>query len=193
MGKPEMRTDEELAKDVQAGDKEKFGILVERYEEKLLRYGRKFLSRREDIEDIVQDIFISSYKNLQGFDAAQRFSPWIYRIAHNAFVNGLRSKMRNPLSFFDFDALVSHPIYENPEEKERELSDMKEMIERGLDKLSPKYRESLILYYLEELSYQEIADILRIPPSTVGIRIKRAKEALRKVYNELNLHYGEQK
>ncbi len=183
-------TDEELAISVQNGDKEAFGTLVKRYEAKLMRYGRKFLSTREDIEDMVQDIFISSYKNMKSFDASQRFSPWIYRIAHNAFVNGLRSKAHNPLLLFDLDTLISHPVYEDPAEKERESADMRKMIDTGLEKISPKYREALILYYLEELSYQEIADVLHVPVSTVGVRIRRGKEALRKAYQRLDLHYN---
>ena len=184
-------TDEGLAISVQNGDKEAFGALVKRYEAKLLRYGRKFLSTREDVEDMVQNIFISSYKNMKSFDPSQRFSPWIYRIAHNAFVNALRSKTRNPILLFDLDTLVSHPVYEDPAEKERESVDMRKMIDAGLENISPKYREVLILYYLEELSYQEIVDVLHIPISTVGVRIRRGKEALRKAYKKLDLHYYE--
>ena len=82
-------TDEELALLVQKGDKEKFGLLMKRYDPKLSRYGRKFLSRKENIDDIVQDIFISTFQNIQGFDVSLKFSSWIYRIAHNAFVNAL--------------------------------------------------------------------------------------------------------
>ncbi len=96
-------TDEEAARLVQKGDKDAFGLLVERYEAKLVRYGGKFISRNEDIEDIVQDVFLSCYQNIQSFDASQKFSPWIYRIAHNAFVNGLRKRKRSPLVYVDFD------------------------------------------------------------------------------------------
>ena len=107
-------TDEQLAVLVQQGDKEKFGILMKRYEDKLLRYGRKFLSGKENIEDVVQEVFIKTYENIRSFDTTQKFSPWIYRIAHNTFVNGLKSYLRNPLYLFDYDALISHPVYEDP-------------------------------------------------------------------------------
>ncbi|MCK9344896.1 MAG: RNA polymerase sigma factor [Candidatus Pacebacteria bacterium] len=183
------KTDEEIVLLVQRGDTEQFGELVERYEEKLLRYGRKFLSRREDIQDIVQDIFISTYQNIQNFDTLQRFSPWIYRIAHNAFVNRLKKNSYNPLILVDFDTLVSHPVYEDPAPLEREQKEMRVMIDRGLEELAPKYREILILHYLEDMSYKEISDILQIPGGTVGIRLKRAKEALKKVYETMNLHH----
>jgi RNA polymerase sigma-70 factor (ECF subfamily) len=187
---PIQTTDEACVKKVQEGDKEAFGTLVERYEEKLLRYGRKFLSTQEDIEDIVQDVFMSAYQNIQSFDLSQRFSPWIYRIAHNAFVNGLKKHSRSPFISFDLDTLISHPVYEDPKIFEEEHKEMKKMIDVGLKELSPKYREILVLYYLEDMSYKEIAEILQVPTGTVGIRIKRAKEALREVYKEKNITYG---
>ena len=111
-------TDEEVALRVQRGDKEAFGMLVERYEKKLLRYGRKFLSEQEDVVDIVQDIFVSVYQNIRSFDTTQKFSSWAYRVAHNAFVNGLRKNSRNPLTLFDFDTLISHTVYEDPAQVE---------------------------------------------------------------------------
>ncbi len=172
-------SDEALAARVQRGERAPFGVLVERYEGKLLRYGRKFLSRKEDIEDIVQDVFISAYQNMQSFDIRQRFSPWIYRIAHNAFVNALRRNERGPL-FIDFDTLLSHPVYEDPVGGEREQREMRVLIDKGLEKLPAKYREVLVLHYFEELSYKDIAEVLQIPMSTVGIRLKRGKDALKK-------------
>ncbi len=184
-------TDEELAVRVQKGDKEVFGVLMERYEAKLLRYGAKFLSRHDDIVDIVQDVFISTYQNIQNFDASQRFSPWVYRIAHNAFVNGLKKHSYNPLTLVDFDTFISHVAYEDPVPREREQQEMKKIIDKGLEGLQPKYREVIILHYLEDMPYKEIADILQIPVGTVGIRIKRAKESLKAAYEKLNMHYGE--
>lgn len=174
---PEL-SDETLAERVQRGETDAFGALVERYEEKLNRYGRKFLADRETVVDLVQDTFLRTYENIQSFDGGARFSPWIYRIAHNVFVNELKKKSRNPLLLVDFDTLVSHPAYDDPAPREREQREMREMIERGLAQLPPKYREVLVLYYLQEVPYKEIADILQVPLGTVGVRLKRAKEAL---------------
>jgi len=184
-------TDEQLALQVQNGDKEKFGILMTRYEDKLFRYGRRFLSSQDNIEDIVQEVFIKTYQSIRSFDINQKFSPWIYRIAHNSFVNELRRNSRNPFVFFDLDTLVSHPVYEDPAITERNQKEMRVMIDACLDKLSSNYKEIIILYYYEELGYKEIADILRIPVGTVGIRLKRAKEALRKAYDKSGYTYEE--
>ena len=173
-------TDEQLALLVQKGDGEKFGILMDRYEKKLFRYGKKFLSDLDNIEDVVQEVFIKTYKNIQSFDPSQRFSPWIYRIAHNTFINAIKKNSRIPLNFLDFDIILAHTADDDPAVKERERKEMAEIIDKGLEKLKPSYKEIIILYYLEELSYKEIADILQVPIGTVGIRIKRAKEILKK-------------
>ncbi len=176
--------DETIAKRVQAGETDAYGELVVRYEAKLLRYGRKFLARDEDRQDIVQDVFISAYQNIQSFDTTQRFSPWIYRIAHNAFVNEIRKNERRPILPFDFDTVIPHVAYEDPAESEREQKDMRTYLERGLGNISSKYREVLVLHYFEDMAYKDIADILQVPQGTVGIRLKRAKEALRAQYKE---------
>lgn len=173
--------DEQIAEQVQEGDREAFGFLVDRYQGKLQRYGTKFLSRKEDIEDIVQDVFMSAYKNIKSFHTDERFSPWIYRIAHNAFVNGLRKKERSPLLTIDFDTLVSHTVYEDPAESEREQKETRDMLDKVLTNINPRYREILVLHYFEEMPYRDIAEVLKIPIGTVGVRIRRAKEALKRI------------
>lgn len=183
------RTDEELARMTQDGNKEAFGALVERYEPRLARYGRKFLSVEEDIEDMLQEVYIRAYRNIQSFDTRQRFSPWIYRIAHNTYVNELRRKSRSPFFTVDFDSFLAHPHADEKVERESEEREMKEMVETGLANVTPKYREVLILFYQESLSYQEIADVLQVPIGTVSVRLKRAKEALAKAYDALHLKY----
>ncbi len=172
--------DEKLALYLQQGLEEPLGILMDRYGPKLMRYGKKFLSNPDNIEDIVQEVFIKVYQNIQGFDTNQKFSPWIYRIAHNSFVNRLRAADKEPILSFDFDALVSHSVYEDPMVKEKENEEMRVIISKGLKKLSPPYREVVTLHYFEDMSYQEIADILHVPIGTVGIRLRRAREILKK-------------
>jgi RNA polymerase sigma-70 factor (ECF subfamily) len=177
------QTDEEIARLVQSGDIDLFGKLIERYEEKIKRYGRKFLKGIEDIEDVVQDVFIKAYENIQSFDIKKKFSSWLYRIAHNEFVNALKKHKKKPLSFFELDIILPHSSAEEVNQKIDNQEILKN-IDRYLDKLSPKYREPFILYYLEELSYKEISDILHVPISTVGVRLKRAKEKLKNKVHE---------
>jgi RNA polymerase sigma-70 factor (ECF subfamily) len=192
VGDPQsVMSDEALAKRVQNGDTAAFGELVSRYEEKLTRYGRRFLARTEDIEDVVQDVFLKAYENMQSYDASYRFSPWIYRIAHNAYVNVLRKHAHRSFNFIDFDTLVSPFSYHEEVENEGERRVLREALDAGLSRIDEKYREILVLHYFEELSYDEIAEVLRIPKGTVGVRLRRGREALKRVGEELKeLHHG---
>jgi RNA polymerase sigma-70 factor (ECF subfamily) len=181
-------TDEDLARMVQNGQTEKFGEIMKRYSPKLFRYGRKFLSDPDNIEDVVQDVFIKTYKNINSFDTSQRFSPWIYRIAHNTYINAIKKQNSGPLFLFDFDTLMSHTVVpDDPILKEREQKEVREFVEKGLSEIEPRYREILVLYYIEDLSYKEIADILQVPIGTVGVRVMRAKKILKDKYEELGL------
>lgn len=169
--------DEDIARSVQQGDIEQFGVLVERYEQKLMRYTQKFLRDSEDRSDILQDIFIKAYVNIQSFDASQKFSPWIYRIAHNEAINFLKKQKTNKsFSLFDVDVLFPHPVAEEKADTDAEREILKKMIDETLDDIDTKYREILLLYFYEDMSYKDIAQILHIPVSSVGVRIQRAKK-----------------
>jgi RNA polymerase sigma-70 factor (ECF subfamily) len=175
------KTDEDIAMAVQNGDVESFALLVDRYDAKLSRYARKFLFGTEDVKDLVQDVFVKAYVNIKSFDARQRFSPWVYRIAHNEFLNALKKKEKSPLLVFDFDLIFPHLVAVEKADHDANTREIREMLDHSLDKLDVKYREPLILYYFEELSYQEIADILRIPVATVGVRLKRGRDMLKDI------------
>lgn len=183
-------TDEEIAQKVQRGDTDAFGILVERYEDKMLRYARRFLFGYEDGEDAVQGVFLRSYINIKQFDTTKKFSSWLYRIAHNEFINVIKKKGKESLPLFEVDTLFPHLVAQEDSAKDFEQKELKEMLEKHLQKISPKYREILVLYYFEQLGYTEIAEILKIPPSTVGVRLKRAKDSLKKIISSQNIEYG---
>ena len=180
-------TDEELARLVQGNNEEAFGVLMDRYQGRLLRYGRRFLNQEAPIDHTVQDVFIKVYTNIRSFDTTKKFAPWIYRIAHNEFVSALRSRSRQPLAV-DFDTLVAHPSYEMDPAGDEERAQTQALIARGLDALSAAHKEVLILYYLEGLSYQEISDILQVPVGTVGVRLRRARQALKKYVEQQHGH-----
>ncbi len=179
------KTNEEIATLVQNGNTAMFGVLVERFESKLIRYSRKFLFDYTDAEDLVQEIFIKAFVNIRSFDISRAFSPWLYRIAHNEFINAIKKKGREPISFFDPDTLFPHPVDPNFADTEIKENELKEMMDKCLNKLDLKYREILILYFYEEMNYQEMAEILHIPVSTVGIRLMRGKTTIKNIYSKL--------
>lgn len=177
--------DEEIANRVQMGDRASFRVLVERYEPKMTRYARRFLFNGDEVKDLVQDVFIKAYVNIRSFDVKQRFSPWLYRIAHNEFVNALRKKQkeRGNISLFDLDVFFPRLSLMAKETADGNFNqkEMKRMLDKSLAALSPKYKEPLILYYFEEMDYRAIADVLHIPISTVGVRLARGKAMLAKI------------
>ncbi len=172
-------TDEEIVRRIHTGEKRLFGEIMERYEERLKRYAKKFLLGYEEADDLTQDVFIKAYTHIHSFDPERKFSSWIYRIAHNEAINTIKKKKREPLGYFDMDVFFPQPRSAHPADREVKENELTGFVADHLGKLAPKYREPLVLYYFEDLSYQEIADIMHIPVATVGVRINRAKKTLK--------------
>jgi RNA polymerase sigma-70 factor (ECF subfamily) len=181
------KTDEEIVFLIREGDKDLFALLMHRYVDKLKRYARKFLLSKDDTDDLLQDIFIKTYKNLEDFDTSRRFSPWIYRIAHNEFINKVKKKLTEKLIPIDFDNFFPHPEAKEKTDKMTEDFLNENILNENLEKLDTKYREILVLYFFEEMNYKDISDVLAIPVSTVGVRINRAKEKLKLLLASKNI------
>ncbi|HVM91133.1 MAG TPA: sigma-70 family RNA polymerase sigma factor [Verrucomicrobiae bacterium] len=161
--------------------REAFGVLVSRYQDRLTRYLRRLgVSRGEDIEDVLQDVFLKAYRNLNDFDQSLRFSSWIYRIAHNTAMSFFRAKRVRPEGMLvdDSEEALSHVKSDLNIETEAERNFDAERLRTALDTLDPKYRDVLVLRYFEQRDYAEISDILRIPEGTVATLIHRAKKRL---------------
>jgi len=172
-------SDEKVVEIVCKGESRAFGELVERYQDKLLRYAT-YLIRDDDVAaDVVQDSFIKAYVNLKGFDTRRKFSSWMYRIVHNQAINEVKRRSK----LFSLESLkLGEKISTDDDPIEKlEKKEIKKLVHKGLNKLDVKYEEPLTLFYLEEKSYEEISDILRIPVNTVGIRILRGKKMLSKI------------
>jgi RNA polymerase sigma-70 factor (ECF subfamily) len=160
-------------------DPQAFGVLVRRYQQKLRRYIRRLTNiPEEDIEDILQEIFIKVYYNLNGFDPSLKFSSWIYRIAHNQVISSFRKRSVRPQgnSVSIDDDNVWQFASELDVQKEIELASLRDHIFQVFDEMDLKYREVLVLRYFEEKDYQEISDILKKPKGTVSTLINRAKK-----------------
>jgi RNA polymerase sigma-70 factor, ECF subfamily len=183
--------DEEIVQLIQSGKVGLFGILINRYESKIGRYARKFIFDKEDISDVLQDIFIKTYTNIQSFDTKRKFSSWLYRIAHNELVNAIKKRKKQTLPFFDLDTFFPYDFFDRDNVNQRiDNQETEKAINQCLGKLEPKYREPIVLYYLEELTYEEIADIMQIPTSTVGVRIKRAKKIMKSFFKKTGYNHG---
>ena len=175
------KTDEELVA-LTIQNKQRYLYLMQRYEQKLIRYVQRIiLCSREDAEDVVQETFIKTYEHLNDFDTSLKFSSWIYRIAHNEAINALRKISRLPLTpRTEEEHFFLENIADSANLEEEMLKKMEsESVRAALSTISEKYREVLILKFLEDKSYEEISDILKKPVGTVGTLINRAKVKLR--------------
>ncbi len=163
-----------------------FGVLIERYEEKMVRYvSRLTTASVEDVEDIVQDIFIRCYQHLADFDTTVSFSSWLYRIAHNMVIDSYRRSKARPhgnsivLTEFHYHNLASD--FDLGKEIDQTL--LHDRIKTALQKMDAKYRDVLVLKYLEDKSYEEIGDILKKPGGSVATLLHRAKKQFMKYYS----------
>lgn len=178
-------SDEALVQVVRERDKEQYSELIKRYQQKLAHYLRKFIHNPDELEDVLQATFIKAYENLFGFDASKRFSPWIYRIAHNEAINYLKKTNKGGIALDDVEYRLFDESIDLP--SSIDLGLLKPKIEAALAAMKAKYRETLILYFFEQRSYEEISDILHIPTSTVGTLLLRGKKMLK---NALANEYG---
>lgn len=183
---PSEMSDEALAAAAQGGDKDAFGVLARRFEDRLLRYARRLSgSSGTDPEDVVQEALIKAYVNLRSFDTTRRFSPWLYRIVHNELVNGVRRRAREIFDFYDFDAFLPHVTAGGDIMKETDRGLLREELDRCLAGLPASYREPLVLFAFDGLTYAEIGEVLRLPPVTVGVRISRGRAKLKEMCRHL--------
>jgi RNA polymerase sigma-70 factor (ECF subfamily) len=168
-------------------DKEQFGVLMDRYEAKLRRYiARLGIRNPDDQLDVLQDIFIKVYRNLNGFDPKLKFSSWIYRIAHNEAISSYRKKNVRPEGHLiaDSEELLSFAAGNlDSAELQFDHTINAEVLQQALLKLDKKYEAVLILRFFEHKDYDEISDILQIPIGSVGTLIHRGKKQLATVIN----------
>jgi RNA polymerase sigma-70 factor (ECF subfamily) len=175
-----------LAKLSLKGDQQAFAELVDLYQDKLFHMAYRMLNSRQEAEDVVQDTFLRVYKNLDRYDETLKFSTWIYRIATNLCIDRLRK--RKPTYSLDaessdhegLDGYSMIPSDNRTPESELLLSDTQRIIHAAIASLPPKYKSVMTLRYMQDLSLQEIGDVLDMPVTTIKTRVHRGREFLRK-------------
>lgn len=169
-------------------DKQFFGEIVDRYEAKLTRYiARLGVRNAEDQLDVLQEIFLKVYKNLNGFDQSLQFSSWIYRISHNEAISWYRKKNVRPEGHLIVDSEELIGFLSAKDDLPDQLFDKTvnaDQVNDALLRLDAKYREVIVLRFFEHKEYEEISDILKIPIGSVGTLLHRGKKQLS---SELNL------
>jgi len=172
-------SDEDLIERFQNGDLYAFDLIVKRYKNQLLNFVYRFLGNAEEAEDLVQETFLRVYRNRKAYQKVAKFSTWIYTIAGNLAKTELRKRKRrkffsiSDLGYNEKDYDISDEAY-NPE-KDVDGRMKEEIIHREIEDLSPKFREVILLRDVQQLSYEEISQIVNIPLGTVKSRVNRGR------------------
>ena len=172
-------TDEELISRFQNDDVYSFNILVQRYTNPIYNYICRFISDSAEAEDIVQETFYRLFKNKHYYKEIAKFSTWIYTIAGNLAKTELRRKKRRKFlsinNFMSTDKDYDIPDPDSNPEKNLNSLVTDEIIQKAIAKLSPKFKEVILLRDVQGFSYEEIAVVVNVPLGTVKSRVNRAR------------------
>ncbi len=161
-------------------DPEYFGLLMARYEEPLSRYIKRIsYFSEEDRKDILQEVFIKVYKNINDYDISLKFSSWIYRITRNHTIDQIRKLNGKPaISSLDNNELANLVKSSIHLEKDFSKKDFLRTARQIINTLPLKYKEVLVLKFLEEKNYEEMMDILRKPKGSIATLVRRGRKLL---------------
>jgi RNA polymerase sigma-70 factor (ECF subfamily) len=192
-----LATDDDLALVEQcvAGDQRAFQTLVERHQRRVFTIAFGVLRNRDDAMDVVQDAFVKVYRHLGSFQGKSRFTTWLYRIVMNLCIDKKRRKSREAQVAYD-DALAHQvnnampqpslaSIHIDGPDRAYDRRELRQHMERTLDKLSADHREILVLREVEGLSYDDLSDTLEIPRGTVMSRLFHARKRFQQVFREV--------
>ena len=176
-------SDEDLVERCQDNDHQAFAEIVDRYKHKVHWLVRRMVQGPED-EDLTQEVFVRAYQAMPGFRGKSSFRTWLYRIAHNLCVTELRRRRRRGehLSLEEEGEEKVHWLLSAPHEDlahEIERRDISSSVRRLVERLPGPYRTALTLFYLHEVRYEEIGEIMDIPMGTVKTYIHRGRLRLR--------------
>ncbi len=184
-------SDKELMELIQAGDDKAFGLLVGRFQDRLLNFVGRIVTDRETAEELVQETFLRIFNQKTSYTPEYAVSTWIYTIALNLARSELRKrKLRRYLSL---DFIKEEADIELPAKINLKAVSLAPIIQQAIEKLPEDYRTAFVLCDIQRLPYQQIAEVMRVPVGTVKSRINRARSMLRdklkpykEIYHELS-------
>jgi len=174
----QLEADQEIISKVLAGDRNAFGVLIQRYSDPLFRHALGMTGSPDVAEDILQMSFIKAYHHLS--EVRGRFDAWVFRIVANGCKDWLKNIRRTHLSYEEDDQPTS---YATPEE-ELDRTELRDDLDTALLQLPPSLREAFIMKHVEGRSYEEMADLLGTTVGALKMRVHRAREALQALLEE---------
>jgi len=192
-----LTTDEQLVERALTGDPEAFGEVVRRWERKIFALTYGILGAAEDARDATQETFIAAFRNLQNFRGDAKVSSWLHRIAVNQCITRQRrARVRSETGIEDEveatgESFLATTEHRSPS-RETERRQRTEAVRKAVATLPPELREVVVMKEFEDLTFQEIADSLQIPLSTVKSRLYTALKQLRMRLERFSLEVAPQ-
>lgn len=181
----------ELVRRCRAGDGVAWEEIVSSFSRRIFNLAYRFTSSVEAAEDLTQEVFVRIYKTLDQYDAKQGdLANWLMRLARNLIIDDYRHRQRNPQNTYadDVDDHTFHlRAVGTSAQKDIERRELCAQVQEGIDKLPPDLRTCVILRDIEELSYLEIVEVLKIPEGTVKSRINRGRIELAKILRRMKV------
>lgn len=184
-------SDAELVQRCLGGDQQAWADVVRSYSRRIYNLAYRFTSSHGAAEDLTQEVFIRVYRSLGQYDAALGdLSNWLMRLARNLVIDDYRKRQRTPTDSSDDLAAHEYHLSTATDSPHRSLERQERRVQviAAIHKLSPDLRECVILRDIEELTYQEIVDLLKIPEGTVKSRINRGRIELAKVLRRMKVN-----
>ena len=181
----------ELVRRARTGDGTAWEDIVSAFSRRIFNLAYRFTSSVDAAEDLTQDVFIRIYKTLDQYDSKQGdLANWLMRLARNLIIDDYRHRQRNPQNSMA-DAVDDHQYHlravGTSAHKEVERKELAAQVQQGIDKLPDDLRTCVILRDIEELTYAEIVDVLKIPEGTVKSRINRGRIELAKILRRMRV------
>ncbi len=176
-----MEQDNLLIKETLQGNKAAFGTLVRQYQDYVFSVTIKVLKNQEEAEEAAQDSFVKAYRALANFEQRSKFGTWLYQIAWRTAIDRYRSRPKANKSLDDDQSFLQVVDHEATPEEQLQKQNARSLIEQALGQMKPQDATLLTLYYLNEQSVKEIADITGLTESNVKVKLFRLRDALKNI------------
>lgn len=186
-------SDSEIIENIRGGAKHAYTRLIDRYKDRAMTLAVRMLKNRQDAEEALQDAFIRAYNALDRFEGTAKFSTWFYRILYNVCLTRL-GKRKEEFQSIDFEDGKEYDVLETNRvggpDADYETHDMVRFVKNIMETLPEKYATILSLFYLQELSHEEICEVTQLPLGTVKVHLFRARALL---YNKVQKEFQSEK
>ena len=183
-----MKDQENIIARARRGDADAFEQLVVAYRDQVFRLALRMCGNEADADEVAQEAFLSAWKALPNFRGDSRFSTWLYQLTSHAAIDLMRREKRQ-IAAEDITE-VSAPDPGPSPQQQAERSETRQAVRDAMGQLSPEYRQIVVLRFLQELSYEEIGVVLKLPPGTVKSRLNRAKAQLKDILSKSGNLFG---